>query len=223
MNKRWSFLAALISWWGFNVAEYITLNKDSKLLQGNSKTDNIKAMRKEASRLASLANKRVARLERNELKDSPAYKQYIESGGKFGVKGKDYNQVQQELSRLRRFIDSQTSTVKGTIDNLKAMAANTGIQYKNLKDLKTKSAKFFELAGKVEQYLRSVDDMASAVGYQKIWEAINEYTDKARIDLGDSERDIDSMIQDVTTAIKEYETPDTINEINENFFYRLTD
>lgn len=205
------------------MAEILTINKDSKLLQGNSKTDNIKAMRKEASRLASLANKRVARLERNELKDSPAYKQYIESGGKFGVKGKDYNQVQQELSRLRRFIDSQTSTVKGTIDNLKAMAANTGIQYKNLKDLKTKSAKFFELAGKVEQYLRSVDDMASAVGYQKIWEAINEYTDKARIDLGDSERDIDSMIQDVTTAIKEYETPDTINEINQNFFYRLTD
>ena len=205
------------------MAEILTINKDSKLLQGNSKTDNIKAMRKEASRLASLANKRVARLERNELKDSPAYKQYIESGGKFGVKGKDYNQVQQELSRLRRFIDSQTSTVKGTIDNLKAMTANTGIQYKNLKDLKTKSAKFFELAGKVEQYLRSVDDMASAVGYQKIWEAINEYTDKARIDLGDSERDIDSMIADVTTAIKEYETPDTINEINENFFYRLTD
>lgn len=205
------------------MAEYITLKKDSKLLQGNSKTDHIKAMRKEASRLASLANKRVARLERNELKDSPAYKQYIEGGGKFGVKGKDYNQVQQELSRLNKFINAQTSTVKGTIDNLKAMAANTGIQYKNLKDLKTKSAKFFELAGKVEQYLRRVDDMASAVGYQKIWEAINEYTDKVRIDLGDSEADIDSMIKAVTDAIKEYETPDTINEINQNFFYRLTD
>ena len=201
----------------------MTFDKDSKILQGNKKTDNIKAMRKEASRLASLANKRVARLERNELKDSPAYKQYIESGGKFGVKGKDYNQVQQELSRLRRFIDSQTSTVKGTIDNLKTMAANTGITYKNLKDLKTKSAKFFELSGKVEQYLRTVDDMASAVGYQKIWEAINEYTDKAKIDLGDGEADIDSMIEAVTTAIKEYETPDTINEINENFYYRLTD
>lgn len=205
------------------MAEILTINKDSKLLQGNTKTDNIKAMRKEASRLASLANKRVARLERNELKDSPAYKQYIESGGKFGVKGKDYNQVQQELSRLRRFIDSQTSTVKGTIDNLKTIAANTGITYKNLKDLKQKSSKFFELAGKVEQYLRTVDDMASAVGYQKIWEAINEYTDKAKIDLGDSEANIDSMIAAVTDAIKEYETPDTINEINENFYYRLTD
>lgn len=205
------------------MTEIMTFDKDSKILQGNKKTDNIKAMRKEASRLASLANKRVARLERNELKDSPAYKQYIESGGKFGVKGKDYNQVQQELSRLRRFIDSQTSTVKGTIDNLKTMAANTGITYKNLKDLKTKSAKFFELSGKVEQYLRTVDDMASAVGYQKIWEAINEYTDKAKIDLGDGEADIDSMIEAVTTAIKEYETPDTINEINENFYYRLTD
>lgn len=205
------------------MTEIMTFDKDDKILQGNKKTDNIKAMRKEASRLASLANKRVARLERNELKDSPAYKQYIEGGGKFGVKGKDYNQVQQELSRLNKFINAQTSTVKGTIDNLKAMAANTGIQYKNLKDLKTKSAKFFELAGKVEQYLRSVDDMASAVGYQKIWEAINEYTDKVRIDLGDSEADIDSMIKAVTDAIKEYDTPDTINEINQNFFYRLTD
>ena len=29
------------------MAETITLNKDSKLLQGNTKTDNIKAMRKE--------------------------------------------------------------------------------------------------------------------------------------------------------------------------------
>lgn len=205
------------------MVDIITINKDAKILQGNSKTDNIKAMRKEASRLASLANKRVARLERNELKDSPAYKQYIESGGKFGVKGKTYNEVQTELSRLKRFIDSQTSTVKGTIDNLKTMAANTGITYKNLKDLKTKSAKFFELSGKVEQYLRTVDDMASAVGYQKIWEAINEYTDKAKIDLGDGEADIDSMIEAVTTAIKEYETPDTINEVNENFYYRLTD
>lgn len=205
------------------MANILTINKDSKLLQGNSKTDNIKALRKEASRLASLANKRVARLERNELTDSPAYKQYIESGGKFGVKGKDYNQVQQEVARLKRFINAQTSTVKGTIDNLKTMAANTGISYKNIKDLKTKSAKFFELAGKVEQYLRTVDDMASAVGYQKIWEAVNEYTDKAKIDLGDSEADIDSMITAVTDAIKEYETPDTINEINENFYYRLTD
>ena len=103
------------------------------------------------------------------------------------------------------------------------MAANTGITYKNLKDLKQKSSKFFELAGKVEQYLRTVDDMASAVGYQKIWEAINEYTDKAKIDLGDSEANIDTMIAAVTDAIKEYETPDTINEINENFYYRLTD
>ena len=205
------------------MVDIITLNKDAKILQGNSKTDNIKAMRKEASRLASLANKRVARLESNGLKESPAYKQYIESGGKFGVKGKTYNQVQTELSRLNKFINAQTSTVKGTINNLKAMAANTGITYKNLKDLKVKSAKFFELAGKVEQYLRTVDDMASAVGYQKIWEAINEYTDAARVDLGDGEADIDSMIEAVTTAIKEYETPDTINEVNENFYYRLTD
>ena len=110
------------------------------------KVDRIRMYRAEASKLASLANKRIARLEANGLTDSPAYKAYIETGGKFGVRGKDHNQLQSEVARLKKFIESETSTVKGVTKTLKEMASNTGIKYENLKDLRSKAAKFFELS-----------------------------------------------------------------------------
>ena len=187
----------------------------------NDKAKKIAAYRREASRLASLANKRVARLEANDLTDSPAYQMYIKTGGKFGVKGKNHNELQHEVARLRRFIDAQTSTVKGVTNTLKEMAANTGIQYNNLKELKAQSAKFFELASKVEQYLRTVEDMASAIGYQKIWETINQYVKSGEIDLSSADGDIDGMVKAVTDAIKQYETP--INNRTTGKWFKLAD
>lgn len=182
------------------------------------KEQRIKEFRREASRLAAIANKRVERLEKNNLKSTPAYKRYIE-GGRFGVRGKDYNQVQKELSRLKSFLGSETSTIRGANATLKDMAKNTGIQYSNLKELRDKAPKFFELASKVEQYLRNVEDMASAIGYQKIWEAINQYTDTAKVDLAQADTDIDGMISAVTRALTEFEKPiaDRINVSNEAF------
>lgn len=167
----------------------------------------INAYRKEASRLASLANKRVKRLENNELTDSPAYQTYIKTGGRFSVKGKSHNELQHEVARLRRFIESNTSTVRGVTTTLKEMADNTGIEYKNLTDLKAKSQGFFNLASKVEQYLRTVNDMASAIGYQKIWETINQYVQSGDLDLSGSEGDIDKMVKVVSDAIAEYDKP----------------
>lgn len=194
---------------GKAVASFANTEKEKK----------IREFRREASRKASVANKRIQRLEKNGLTDSPAYQQYLKSGGaKFGVKGKTYNEVQAEVSRLNNFLNSKTSTIKGVNTTLKEMASNTGIKYTNLKELREKSDKFFELASKVEQYLRNVDDMASAIGYQKIWETINQYTKQAKIDLTESENDIDTLVKKVTDAIKEYDSPmsDTINEINQN-------
>ena len=186
-----------------------------------AKAKKISADRKEASRLASLANKRAQRLEANGLQDSPAYQMYLKTGGKFGVKGKTHNELQQEVSRLKRFIDMNTSTVKGVTTTLKEMAANTGISYANMKELKQKSAKFFELASKVEQYLRTVEDMASAIGYQKIWETINQYVKSGEIDLSSADGDIDGMVKAVTDAIKQYETP--INNRTTGKWFKLKD
>lgn len=164
--------------------------------------DNLQEAKKEISKLASMANKRLGRLENANLTSSPAYKKWAENGEvKFGVKGKTHNELQRELSRLEKFLSAETSTIRGANATLKEMAKNTGIKYKNLTDLRSKADKFFELASKVEQYLRTVDDIASAIGYQKIWEAINTYTKESKTDLANSETDIDSLVETVTKML----------------------
>lgn len=182
-------------------------------------------LRKEASRLASVANKRIKRLEGRGLTDSPAYQKWIDEGGqKFGVKGKTFNEVQKEMARLRRFIDSETSTIRGYHQVLKNMAANTGIKYNKIGELYSRAEKFFELSSKVEQYLRTVDDMASAIGYQKIWEAINQYTKEAGIELDDADANIDQMVQMVANALKGQQgNINKIGRLNDNAWILLGD
>lgn len=163
-----------------------------------------KDIRRETSRLASMANKRIQRLENADLKSSPAYQKWIDEGGqKFSVRGKDYNEVQRELGRLRQFIEAKTSTIRGVNTTLKEMANNTGMTFSSVSELRGKADNFFALASKVEQYLRTVDDIASAIGYQKIWEAINTYVKAAEVDLGDSNVDLDMMTQLITSNLKE--------------------
>ena len=170
----------------------------------NYQTENANTLdRAEIRKLTATANKRLDRLEKNGLESSPAYQKWLADGEvRFSVKGKDHNQLQKEVARLKRFLNSETSTVRGVNKTLKEMAKNTGIKYKNLKDLRSKSAKFFELASKVEQYLRTVDDIASAIGYQKIWEAINKYTKQRKQGLDEADSDIDAMVRTVTDMLK---------------------
>lgn len=162
--------------------------------------------RREVSRLAAVANKRIARLEKNKLQSSPAYQKLVEGGKpKFGVKGKTYNEVQSELSKINKFLNSQTSTIRGLNSNLKTMAQNTGVKYKNLADLRSKANAFFTLARKVEEYLRTVEDLGSAIGYNQIWDVINEYSETNRVDLDNSETDINSitnMVDDLINGTK---------------------
>ena len=169
----------------------------------SAKEKQIAEYRKEASRLVSMANKRVARLEANDLKDAPAYRGYIESGGKFSVKGKTYNELQVEVARMRTFINANTSTIKGINKYLRGIADNTKIKYKNLKDLRAKASKFFELSEKVKQYLKALDDLSSNIGYQKIWEAVNVYVANSKVDLAGAELDIDQVVEKIGNAISE--------------------
>lgn len=158
--------------------------------------------RKEVSRKASMANKRIERLEKADAKDSPAYKRYVKEGSvRFGVKGKNQKELQKEVARLDKFLNSQTSTIRGLNANLKEIAKTTGIKYKKVSELRQLTAKFFDLTSKVQQYLRTVDDMASAIGYQEIWEAINQYTQENKINLAEGEDKLDEMLKAITNAI----------------------
>lgn len=139
-----------------------------------------KAYRKEVSRKASLANKRLRRLEKAGYHESPAYKSWKKQGGvNFGVAKKSYRELQKENARLDQFINSKTSSVRGSNKILKAIAKNTGIKYNKVSEIRSKASKFFRTASKVNEYLNSagggVAGASNAIGYQQIWKNINIY------------------------------------------------
>ena len=168
-----------------------------------------KELRKQVSRLASMANKRIQRLEQSELTDTPAYKSWEENGShRFSVRGKTYQEVQAEYWRVKKFIENKTSTVTGAKQVLYDMASATGIEYTDIADLQAKASSFFSIASKVKQYLQSVGDSAIALDYQKIWEQINLYIKEENVELAGAEGDLQA-IDDIVARmlqLKEEET-----------------
>lgn len=164
-----------------------------------------KEYRKYVSKVMAVANKRLDRLEKNGLTDSPAYQKWLSDVGvKFSIKGKSHNEVQSLASKLKKFIESETSTVRGLNSTLKNMANVTGVKYENMKDLQSKAKSFFDLASKVEQYLRNVEDIASAIGYQKIWESINQYVQVEKVDLAESSNNIEDLSATIGKLIADH-------------------
>lgn len=153
----------------------------------NLASDKYKELKAEVSRMASMANKRLNRLENNNFTMLPAYQAWEQNGSiRFSVKGKDYNQLQAEFWRLKNFLDDRTSTVREANAFLREMAENTGIKYNGLEDLKTKSARFFELAEKIREYNQAIGQAAQALDYQKIWQQINTAVQQDALDLSEA-------------------------------------
>ena len=157
----------------------------------------------EVSKKASMANKRLRRLENKNLTDNPAYKQWLnyKGGVNFSVKGKDYNELQKEMARINQFVNAKTSTIRGTNKVLKGIAENTGIQYNSVRELQQASKNFFELTSKIDQYLKNTQKSAHAIGYRKIWEVVNQYVKENNIVLAETEQPMESMISDITKLL----------------------
>lgn len=161
-----------------------------------------KQLKKELQRKVAMANKRVKRLEQNDMTSLPAYKYYQEMKGdeKFTSAGKDYNELRKELAKVDNFLGAKTSKVRDANKYLKGIAERTGIEYQNVKELPAKTKKFFELSSKVEQYLKNVQGSYSAIGYQKVWETVSEYVKDNDIDLGNEELDMEQYLDDLVNG-----------------------
>lgn len=158
----------------------------------------IRHLKQEISRKASMANKRLKRLEKNDLTSVPAYRQYVKGGGvKFSVKGKNYNELQAELARVNHFIDSKTSTIRGANSVLKDVANTAHIKYNNISELYSNVNTFFALTNKVSDYLNATGQSALAIGYQRIWEAINKYVEQDGKILLDTTRDLAKALPEI--------------------------
>jgi len=174
-------------------------------------------LKREIQRKAKIAHKRLKRLEQNNLTNLPAYQQWVKEGKvRFGVKGKSYNELQAELARLNRFLDSKTSLVRKANEYLKEIADLTGVEYKSVKELPNKLENFFRISEKVEEYLRNVEGSASAIGYHKIWEVVNEVVETEKIVLDQTEGELtDEMIRKIDELLeRQYETDWVRSELN---------
>ena len=110
----------------------------------NPQEAKLRALKQVVSKKASMANKRLRRLENSNLTSSPAYQQWVQGGShKFSVRGKSYNELQAELARVNNFINSKTGSVRGVQKVVKEMGRNIGITVKDI--------------DKVQEYLDKVD------------------------------------------------------------------
>lgn len=156
-----------------------------------------KALRAQVSQLASMANKRLERLEKNELTSSPAYQKWEQNGShRFSVGGKSYSEVQSEYWRVKDFLEMRTSSVTGTKAVLQEIATNIGwgkIDFDNIALTQEQLSNFFKIADTVSQYLDSVDESAAALDYQEIWDTINAAYQEGKIDFNNAELDAEQM------------------------------
>lgn len=156
-----------------------------------------KALRAQVSQLASMANKRLDRLEKNELTSSPAYQKWEQNGShRFSVGGKSYSEVQSEYWRVKDFLEMRTSSVTGTKAVLQEIATNIGwgkIDFDNIALTQEQLSNFFKIADTVSQYLDSVDESAAALDYQEIWDTINAAYQEGKIDFNNAELDAEQM------------------------------
>lgn len=172
----------------------MTIKGESTMDDTSDLDAKIARLKNQVSRLARKANARLRRLEKAELTDSPAYQYWKQSGGvNFGVRGKDYNQLQAELARLNGFLNAKTSTVRGAKQVLKDIASNTGMTG-DYRQILANSSNFFRLAGMVEQYLNSAEGVANAINYREIWQAVNTYVQTSGDTLDSAEADIESIV-----------------------------
>lgn len=185
-----------------------------------AKKDNVlslkeKKERREASRLVSMANKRLKRIEQQGLTESPAYKKFIEDGGqKFGIRGKTREEVKQEVARMNDFLKKQTSTVTGTKQYLKNVAQSVGMtKFDNFKDLQDKLNTFFRGVDKVREYLKNSKEVSVAIGYSKIFEVVSNYVEEVGQDL----EEIDNLVIEMSKKVVKGAGYGKANEILDNF------
>ena len=184
-------------------------------------TQQEKKYRQEASRKVSMANKRLKRMEEQNLTMSPAYKKWIDEGGqKFGIKGKSTQEVRAEVARLNKFLKQTTSTVRGTKKYLANVAEQVGIvNYDSYQSLNSQLKEFFEVSDRVREYLKNSKEVSVSIGYKKIWEQVNEYAET----VGKEFNSLKSDIVEIAKSITQANAYNTLDDLTDDFLKTFID
>ncbi len=137
---------------------------------------NARDLARATTRLVSAANKRLRRMQAAGI-TSTAYNRAMESGGFFSVKDKSFAQIRSEFSRVRQFLNSKTSTLKG----IKQIEKETikSLEKSGIKIDKSKINEVFKIYGELEK----IDESVKIREYKyKVLNAITSMPDNIDID-----------------------------------------
>lgn len=170
-----------------------------------------KELAKKVSEMARTANKRLDRLEKNHLEGQSAYKAWYDDGGiRFSVKGKNYQQLQKEYWRVQKFLDAQTSTIRGAKENMERVAKEVmkldkeTVASMSLEDLNNATSNFFKIKEAMEKHYEEINDNARRIDYQKMFAEISEYYKNSISELSElgNEADFDAIANNIMEYIK---------------------
>lgn len=130
--------------------------------------------RSEFRRKASMANKRIKRMQAQGI-ESPAYKTVMKTGGSFSAKGLSGKDFERENRRLDKFLESKTSTSRGAKKVYRDTIKRTGLDKLGIDKQYNKHSKkdmndFFDTASKVHEYMRSQKGVYLTSG--EVWGSI---------------------------------------------------
>lgn len=165
------------------------------------------------NKMVSKANKRLRRLSKKGWK-TRAYKTAVQTGGKFhNRRGASYKEKAREYQRVKNFLDSETSTVRGSKKVLKQMLSRTGLEdivgddpdtimtsdeVDNGDGSITLVNKFFDIASMVDDYLEN--HRGVKISSDEIWRSIHD-TYLAGYSEDFSDADAEEVVGDVVRRL----------------------
>ena len=165
------------------------------------------------NKLVSKANKRLRRLAKKGWK-TRAYKKAVKTGGKFhNRRGASYKEKAREYQRVKNFLNSETSTVRGSKKVLKQMLSRTGLEdivgddpdtimtseeVEGADGSVTLVNKFFDIASMVDDYLEN--HRGVKISSDEIWRSIHD-TYLAGYEEDFSDADAEEIVGDVVRRL----------------------
>lgn len=182
------------------------------------------------NKLVSKANKRLRRLSEKGWK-TRAYNKAVKTGGKFhNRRGASYKEKAREYQRVKNFLNSETSTVRGSKKVLKQMLSRTGLEdivgndpdtimtsedVENADGSITVINKFFDIASMVDDYLEN--HRGVKISSDEIWRSIHD-TYLAGYDLDFSDADAEEIVGNVVRRLhNDYLKTHTSNSSNKTW------
>lgn len=151
-------------------------------------SDEYLRLKAEVSRMAQIVNKRMIRLEQAEMEFIPVMQMFEKDGRPhFGVRGKSYNELQSEYWQLKKYMEAKTGTVRQARayaqDVLNRIGAGDKIKGATVDQMNSYMKNLFDVTAKIQEYLKTTEQSALALDYQKIWNMVSAYFDGQGVDI----------------------------------------